>query len=46
MPVQGPGPGVTFRFGGDTVLTAHARTETWSRTLGFLRYTLPREDPA
>ena len=43
---EGPGPGVTFRFGGDPVLTAHARKETWSRTLGFLRYTLPREDPA
>ena len=41
---EGPGPGVTFRYGGDPVLTAHARTETWSRTLGFLRYTLPRDD--
>ncbi|MDQ0374887.1 alpha/beta hydrolase [Cellulomonas humilata] len=41
---EGPGPGVTFRFGGDPVLTQHARAETWSRTLGFLRYTLPRED--
>ena len=41
-----PGPGVMFRNGGDPVLTAHARTETWSRTLGFLRYTLPRDDPA
>ena len=40
-----PGPGVTFRNGGDPVLTAHARKETWSRTLGFLRYTLPREEP-
>ncbi|WP_146927005.1 acyl-CoA thioester hydrolase/BAAT C-terminal domain-containing protein [Cellulomonas xylanilytica] len=42
----GPGPGVTLRFGGDPVLTQHARAETWSRTLGFLRYTLPREEPA
>jgi dienelactone hydrolase len=42
----GPGPGVTFRFGGDPVLTMHARRETWSRTLGFLRYTLPRDAPA
>lgn len=39
----GPGPGVTFRYGGDPVLTADARAETWHRTLGFLRYTLPRE---
>jgi len=39
----GPGPGVTFRFGGDPVLTADARAETWSRTVGFLRYTLPRD---
>ncbi|KQY43730.1 acyl-CoA thioester hydrolase/BAAT C-terminal domain-containing protein [Cellulomonas sp. Root137] len=43
---QGPGPGVTFRYGGDPVLTAHARRETWTRTMGFLRYTLPRDDPA
>lgn len=43
---EGPGPGVTFRFGGDPVITAQARVETWSRTLGFLRYTLPREDHA
>ena len=43
---HGPGPGVTFRYGGDPVLTQHARKETWSRTLGFLRYTLPREEPA
>lgn len=41
----GPGPGVTFRHGGEPVLTTYARKETWSRTLGFLRYTLPREDP-
>ncbi|MDM7854798.1 acyl-CoA thioester hydrolase/BAAT C-terminal domain-containing protein [Cellulomonas alba] len=39
----GPGPGVTFRYGGDPVLTADARAETWRRTVGFLRYTLPRE---
>ncbi|WP_456786863.1 alpha/beta hydrolase [Cellulomonas sp. P5_C5] len=41
---EGPGPGVTFRFGGDPVLTQHARAETWSRSIGFLRYTLPRDD--
>jgi dienelactone hydrolase len=42
---HGPGPGVTFRYGGDPVLTQHARHETWARALGFLRYTLPREEP-
>ena len=42
----GPGPGVTFRYGGDPVLTMHARAETWRRSLGFLRYTLPRDEPA
>jgi dienelactone hydrolase len=45
VPSSGPGPGVTFRFGGDPVLTADARAETWRRTVGFLRYTLPRETP-
>ncbi|MBO3085879.1 acyl-CoA thioester hydrolase/BAAT C-terminal domain-containing protein [Cellulomonas fengjieae] len=42
----GPGPGVTFRHGGEPVLTTYARKETWSRTTGFLRYTLPRDEPA
>lgn len=41
----GPGPGVTFRYGGDPIITARVRGETWERTTGFLRYTLPREDP-
>ena len=40
----GPGPGVTFLHGGDPVLTTIARAQTWERTLGFLRYTLPRDD--
>jgi dienelactone hydrolase len=40
----GPGPGVTFRHGGDPVITARVRAETWARTTGFLRYTLPRDD--
>lgn len=43
---HGPGPGVVFRYGGDPVMTARARAETWVRTTGFLRYTLPREEPA
>jgi hypothetical protein len=42
---HGPGPGVTFRYGGDPIITARVRGETWDRTTGFLRYTLPRDDP-
>lgn len=31
----GPGPGITFDFGGDPEITTAARAETWQRTVAF-----------
>lgn len=33
----GPGPGITFDFGGDPAITTVARAETWQRTVAFFK---------